>query len=611
MSRPLTIFLIGEISSGKSSFLNALAGGIVSCVSLLRETINPEIYEFIDRSGKESEFDPNIGNHRESLERIAKILDEKHAKNKESVNGYNVTKPAKRTIEYVIDIDDEPIKFMSLNNRSFLVYDFPGLNDSTDSEDLFYDLIKKNINKCDILLYITKADSAFINKSGVDLFDKIRKLCSRTVEHGQFIELCVVINKFDDADDNDLTEIASLVPEKISFDEIFRFSSHTFLLSSILRHKLTIPVPYFLQNEMRKIFKNAGYKLNESQKQCLANDNKITYCHIKNNENRGDWDGLMDKIVAVGDDIHHLRRKIRRSYFELNCEKFISSNIHEKDSLKKMTHAITSSNDDMQELEYILSKNLLKCAEENNGYGAFRLYKYVSTLVCLKQFSITMLRVMVSMIKDTLNTNRKVIGHYHIAIIEHAVIYKIFNKGKWDDFLLDILRLPIAWKKSVVVNHKYLSLDLIDTLIDYLPEDNIVRQLLYLEMRIPFSDLETMLYLGELPMFTIENILGREAVIRLMMYSRGNKNMRHPLFNKGYTNETKYFDHRESISELSSYHDKIKKMDKYFLSDIVKIKTELANTTKEIEVLRNENAELRAIIKSIVSHSDEYMKNNF
>jgi GTPase SAR1 family protein len=44
MSVP-TIFLVGEVSSGKSSFLNSLVGGYVANASLQRETLRPNWYQ--------------------------------------------------------------------------------------------------------------------------------------------------------------------------------------------------------------------------------------------------------------------------------------------------------------------------------------------------------------------------------------------------------------------------------------------------------------------------------------------------------------------------------------------------------------------------------------
>jgi predicted GTPase len=46
LSERCTIFITGEVNAGKSSFLNALSGGIVSNVSLQRETFIPIWYQY-------------------------------------------------------------------------------------------------------------------------------------------------------------------------------------------------------------------------------------------------------------------------------------------------------------------------------------------------------------------------------------------------------------------------------------------------------------------------------------------------------------------------------------------------------------------------------------
>ena len=50
-----TIIFAGRVSSGKSSIINALCGGFVSNVSLLRETFNP-IYYQIGLNGGDSQI---------------------------------------------------------------------------------------------------------------------------------------------------------------------------------------------------------------------------------------------------------------------------------------------------------------------------------------------------------------------------------------------------------------------------------------------------------------------------------------------------------------------------------------------------------------------------
>lgn len=68
---PLKICLIGPISCGKSSFVNGIAGGIISSANIQRETIKPRIYHFKKRF-----------NHRIYLNKITDGLEDIHKENK-------------------------------------------------------------------------------------------------------------------------------------------------------------------------------------------------------------------------------------------------------------------------------------------------------------------------------------------------------------------------------------------------------------------------------------------------------------------------------------------------------------------------------------------------
>jgi GTPase SAR1 family protein len=48
----LSIFVFGEVSSGKSSFINSIAGGYVCNASLQRETFQPTIFYFSNNGSK-------------------------------------------------------------------------------------------------------------------------------------------------------------------------------------------------------------------------------------------------------------------------------------------------------------------------------------------------------------------------------------------------------------------------------------------------------------------------------------------------------------------------------------------------------------------------------
>lgn len=277
MTKPLKIFFVGEVSAGKSSLLNAIAGGIISNASIQRETINPEIYPFV--SNKEMKAFP-------SFKKAASLLEKKHRYNKEITQKKEIKSDSPKII---MDPSGKPIYFKTkLGVGDFEIIDFPGLNDSTDSNGIFFHLIEENIMNCDCLVYVTKAESAFLSQSEVDLFKRLKLLCEvRRRFNGQYIKLCIIINKFDDPYNSDLTQIADDIPNKLDDKEtpIFRISSHKLFIANITKHKLVVPIPKFTQQEIQKIFQNANVITTKDQKKSIKNDGKISHRYIKFNEN--------------------------------------------------------------------------------------------------------------------------------------------------------------------------------------------------------------------------------------------------------------------------------------------------------------------------------------
>lgn len=281
MSRP-TIFFVGEVSSGKSSLLNAIAGGIISNASIQRETIYPEFYKFV--SNEETKSYP-------LLKKYVTLLEKKHVKNK------NFNLSDKTTIDNISPIittdSDGDLYYLKaqFGLRDFFIADFPGLNDSADANDSFFNLVSDNIDACDILAYITKAESAFVSQSEIELFKKIKALCDdRRNKYGQHIELCIIINKFDDPYDSDLIEIANEIPNKLlnnSIDDtisIFKISSHKLFIHNIVTHKVSVPVPKFINKEIQKIFQNANVIMTKDQKKSIKEHGKISHKYIQFNE---------------------------------------------------------------------------------------------------------------------------------------------------------------------------------------------------------------------------------------------------------------------------------------------------------------------------------------
>jgi GTPase SAR1 family protein len=268
----LQIFLVGEVSSGKSSLVNSLAGGYVSNSSLQRETINPEVYNF--------GFDTKQAYP--SLKKIAEVLEKKHIENKQTVLDDNkVCDPMEP--KNIVDKNGDDIFFRSLYGmKDISVIDFPGLNDSTDSNDKFFDVVSENIARCNCLVYVTKADSAFLSQSEVAIFNRLQELCNtRLKNNGQYIKICILINKFDNPYDPDLLQISEDIPKKISGDvPLFRYSSHNMFLTGINKYRISAPVPKFALSEVRKIFRNAGVQFTVNQLNNINSCGKISYKYI-------------------------------------------------------------------------------------------------------------------------------------------------------------------------------------------------------------------------------------------------------------------------------------------------------------------------------------------
>ena len=298
MSKP-TIFVIGEVSSGKSSFINSLIGGYISNASLQRETFNPLWYQF-SSTGKED----NIVN-------IANNLEAKHKENenkREKIN--NLKEEAISSLDMICDDGKQlPIRY-GLSDMNII--DFPGINDSDDLNNKFLKAVENRIDQADLIIYITDSSRAFMNASEIILLNKITNMVEKIKLDGQFIDLIVVANKFDNASDDDLTEICGRIAKKINFneDKIFRFSSHKLFINTIIMHKLNVFVPKYSLKEITKILQNSNVLISKKIKENLMNEfmlkyNDIEYAenleeNMNNNstiDNNGDWNNIINYLT--------------------------------------------------------------------------------------------------------------------------------------------------------------------------------------------------------------------------------------------------------------------------------------------------------------------------
>ena len=239
-----TIALIGEVSSSKSSFLNNLAGGFVSSVSLQRETFQPRLYEL------------NKKNHRGYLTRAMSQLSHIHTENMAkrdtlSPNIENELKYMPYSLPILHDIDN-------IN-----VIDFPGFNDSEDQNNIFLKALqnKSTLKLIDMIIYITDSNRAFVNASEVKLFSDIKNIVIEEEQKCHYIDLIVLVNKYDNIQDEDLQQIYDRIQQKIviSNRKIFRVSNHKMTIHALKRNNHPLYIPDFLAiSEIKKIVQNAN-----------------------------------------------------------------------------------------------------------------------------------------------------------------------------------------------------------------------------------------------------------------------------------------------------------------------------------------------------------------
>lgn len=301
---PLTIALIGDVSSGKSSFLNSLGIGFISSVSLQRETSQPLWYRF----SKE---------HNVDVRSFADMVDQIHIENEKNrlISG----DPIKNyDIRNICDAEHTlPIRY---DLENYNVIDFPGLNENV------LDTLQSLIKQINLIIFVIDSNRAFMNQTEVEYFKSIQKMIHNEELKGRYPEIIILVNKYDDLNDEDLGQIYDKIKSVIEFpnEKIFRLSSHKLLLHAASFYQIDLHIPEYLKkSEIAKIYRNA----------CLSvpviTDNLIPYWENKLDNTQtvgklnGDWDDLIGYLRNFPMYYHSkLIEKIGFQYYQWELRSF-------------------------------------------------------------------------------------------------------------------------------------------------------------------------------------------------------------------------------------------------------------------------------------------------
>jgi len=285
----LKIGLIGQVSAGKSSLLNALAGCFISNISLRRETFKPEIYQFSKKGSARNYIN------------ILQGLDQRHKNNEKMRETINTIKTESLTTPNII-ADDKTI-LPSYHSFDFMLIDFPGINDADDTDGKFFKCFESNIDLLDIVIYITSAETAFTLTSELEIFKKIQNLIKVKNDNGIYTDLIICVNKYDD-NDSELEKIYEDISKKTQMnkDQIFRISSHKMFMNICITNNLQYRLPDCIKQEFKKICKNSEVSINQSIDSTYIDFSKIKYhshIDVKDKHCIGDIDGLIMKMNDI------------------------------------------------------------------------------------------------------------------------------------------------------------------------------------------------------------------------------------------------------------------------------------------------------------------------
>lgn len=335
----LVIGVVGKANSGKTSFINALSGGIVGQVSSdgficyeksnSQTTYMPLVYRFKNNTSYyyNTRCEDNVGDC------INKELPVK--------NLFYQNKGYKGFLESSFNYD-----LCSFPNIDYDIIEFPNLDNNVGSSN--YNIFLKYVNLCDIVFYITDYKTGFTHESELKLFNSIHSEIIQKKNNGIFIDLSIVVNKVDNP--LDYQSKPCLNNMLSSCIKTYIFSNHKFMINNLKKKHISKTININLKNEYIKMLINADVINDDPIIDNIGSDNFVYFGDIKynitqfkqyiseysKNKNKkinvdlfsyedfdfvsGDWTGLIKYITKF--DIKTKKIEVASEWFENTCKSY-------------------------------------------------------------------------------------------------------------------------------------------------------------------------------------------------------------------------------------------------------------------------------------------------
>lgn len=190
--------IIGPVSAGKSTLLNALFCNKLSDMKIGRTTMLPQVYKQISIQS-EQDFSKILEKNREINDNII---------NNDTQLSNSNCKEITYNIEKRLDILEALPEEINFN-----IYDLPGLNDAK-TEEIYFNYLENSIDKFDIIIFVVDIKDAFLTSSGPpNILNKLisflnnnnnnnKEKCKtkeeEEINNNRGVQIIVLVNKCDD-----------------------------------------------------------------------------------------------------------------------------------------------------------------------------------------------------------------------------------------------------------------------------------------------------------------------------------------------------------------------------------------------------------------------------
>jgi small GTP-binding protein len=186
----INVGIIGAVSVGKSTLLNALFGNLFSDMHIKRTTALPQIYhELLDDKDAVGLDDIRHTNR----EKNSELMDESI----KSALTIDDIKEVHWNVPKIYDLLDTALVGRTCLN----IYDLPGANDSA-TKDVYYQYMENTFHKFDIVIFVIDVYSALNTSDELEILQFILKNIWNNQQTTISTELIVLINKCDDMEEN-------------------------------------------------------------------------------------------------------------------------------------------------------------------------------------------------------------------------------------------------------------------------------------------------------------------------------------------------------------------------------------------------------------------------